>query len=694
MGGISSIINKYLIVRHIPIFQKLNWFELHIITSKCTLGEYKKGDLICKKGTPSDAFYCLISGRVGAYNIGSQGQKEQIELIHRGMHFGIISLLTGEKHSLNFEAINDTTILKINKDDFSSILESIPRLGVQFTHSLSQRMRSKLVSSKSIFESTIISIYSPVRGTGCSTYAVNLALSLERETNKKVILLNITSKQQVQERFSSSPGEASPQWKKVPVDLQEIVDNPQKTVQSISKGELPIDLLNIAFDANVSSLINEISRFAVSFADDYHFVVIDLPNNMDDVVMMTLMQSDVIHLLTDDREERFPLIRQVIDQLKSNLKDGFREEKIGVIISGTKDKCRLSYEEINKTIDYRISISLPYVSHSELNLAVFSKEMTVICPRSQSAYSKTVTQIARRLGGVSIGLVLGGGAALGLAHIGVLRVLEKENIPIDIIAGSSMGALLGALWTAGKRADEIETAAREFEKKLAAFKLFDPVFPRSGFIGGRLIKQWLKKHLGNRTFYNTQIPLKVVAYDLTRREDIVIDRGSLIDAVHQSIAIPGVMQPILKKDQLIIDGGVLNPLPTNVLTGIGIKKIIAVNVLQSPEQVTRGNDLLKQQLQEELDRSFIKSPVRFIGVRCGGFFQKIFQPNIPDIIIRTLQAAEYVLAEQSATQADVVIHPDSAGINWFELCQVDKLIKNGEKAAHENVAEIKRLIKE
>ena len=77
------------------------------------------------------------------------------------------------------------------------------------------------------------------------------------------------------------------------------------------------------------------------------------------------------------------------------------------------------------------------------------------------------------------------------------------------------------------------------------------------------------------------------------------------------------MQPILKKDQLIIDGGVLNPLPTNVLTGIGIKKIIAVNVLQSPEQVTRGNDLLKQQLQEELDRSFIKSPVRFIGVGEG-----------------------------------------------------------------------------
>jgi len=125
-------------------------------------------------------------------------------------------------------------------------------------------------------------------------------------------------------------------------------------------------------------------------------------------------------------------------------------------------------------------------------------------------------------------------------------------------------------------------------------KLFDPVIPKSGLIGGRLIKRWLKKHLGNKTFYGAKIPFKVVAYDLIRREDIIYNSGSLVEAVRRSIAIPGVIEPVLEGDQVIIDGGVLNPLPTNVLTGLGIKKIIAVNVLQSPEDCSEGFDIAQE----------------------------------------------------------------------------------------------------
>src|SRR5690242_15671726 len=126
MPRISTILSNYSILKQIPVFQKLGWLKLQKIARRAKMVEYKKGSVIRKQGDPPDAFYCLISGRVQAYVLGPDNKKREVEFIRRGMHFGIISLLTGENHSTTYEAVNDSSILKINKDDFASILKSIP----------------------------------------------------------------------------------------------------------------------------------------------------------------------------------------------------------------------------------------------------------------------------------------------------------------------------------------------------------------------------------------------------------------------------------------------------------------------------------------------------------------------------------------------------------------------------------------
>ena len=123
MSSLSSLINRLNLVKQIPIFEKLNWFELQKVARKSIITEYKKGDLISEEGGPPDFFYCLISGRLQAYTVTSSGKKENVDFIHRGTPFGIISLLTGEDHSLTCEAINDSIVLKIAKDDFKKILK-------------------------------------------------------------------------------------------------------------------------------------------------------------------------------------------------------------------------------------------------------------------------------------------------------------------------------------------------------------------------------------------------------------------------------------------------------------------------------------------------------------------------------------------------------------------------------------------
>ncbi len=732
MTSMPSYLNKLSIVKQVPIFQHLNFFEQNRIARKAKIVDYKKGDLICKQGAPADAFYCLISGRVYCYTLFPRGDKENVEFIHRGMHFGILSSLTGENHSHNFEAINDSVILQIERSDFADILKATPRLGLSISQNLSQRIRSQVNQEKNNIRSMILSVYSPIKGTGSSTYAANLALSLQRETDKKVLLVSLESKGSHSAGANLNTRDAAPHWKSSGVNIQNIVDDQQKIINSITQGDLPIDFLNAFIDSGDKTLVSKISRFVSAPVNDYNYIIVDLPNEMDDSVLMTLTQSDHVHLVVADRDKDLEMTRQVIDRLNENLKGNFKTELVSVILSRADEKESRPLDEVRGVLNYDILSVLPYITHAELNTAVVGKGMTIITPDAKSEYARTVVRIARQVSGVLVGLVLGGGAALGMAHVGVIRVLERENIPIDIVVGSSMGALIGSLWTMGKTADELEFIANEFKKMSSLFKLVDPpILPIvsvlfvsfvlfqfgsgftkgivfiltililaglsaafSGLVQGRKINSWLRSKLGKAMFSDTKIPFRAVAYDLVHREELVIDRGSLVDAVTQSIAIPGVIQPIQNSQQVIIDGGVLNPLPTNVLRRMGITKIIAINVLQSPAHVAQGNENDLKQLQLEAKIPFHVDPLRFIQFRIHKSVTAMFTPNISDIIVQTLQATEYLIAEQSSKEANVVIHPNLVGIKWFELYKVDELIRLGEEAAMQQLDAIKRLVKE
>ncbi len=710
MTALPSFFNKLAIIKQIPIFEGLNWFELNRISRKVELIEFNKGDVICKRGDPADAFYTVVSGRVYSYAINAAGQKEDVDFILRGMHFGIISTLTGENHTHTYEAVNDSVIIKIDKDEFSSLLKGTPKLAVALSQSLSHKIRSQSTGVKNTQECAVISVYAPVKGTGSSTYAANLALTLKEQTDKKVLLLSLSSD-------LSSPL----------INLADIVYDHQKILSSIQKDKLSLDVLAVKLDPHDQGILSRISQLISAPVKDYNYIIFDLPNQMDNIVLKALVQSDIVHIVTLEREYDLGLTRTVIDELTQQLKDRFHADKVQVILSGIPKNENLDAAEIKKILNYDVFLRLPSLKETEFKNEDISEGFSIIKVEKNTEYSHVLQRLSRQISGSLIGLVLGGGAALGLAHVGIIRVLEEENIPIDIIVGSSMGALIGSMWSVGYKADDLEKFAREFEKKSGMIALFDPPFERavivllimlvliilhfyvlaflcmfllvplalpiSGLVRGQAINRWLRGKLGDKTFHDSKIPFRAVAYDLHRRNEIVIEAGSLVEAVHQSIAIPGVLRPITIADQLIIDGGVLNPLPTNVLVDMGVKKIIAVNVLQSPEEVAWSQDLETSHIKHLEKISFNKYPFQYVNFRIGRFVSKAFTPNIADIVVRTLQASEYILAEASAKQADVLIHPDLKGINWFELYEVDKLISRGKEATLAHLPAIKALVK-
>jgi NTE family protein len=184
----------------------------------------------------------------------------------------------------------------------------------------------------------------------------------------------------------------------------------------------------------------------------------------------------------------------------------------------------------------------------------------------------------------TIGLALSSGGARGTAHIGVLRVLEENGIVPDVLAGTSMGAYIGGAYAAGTCLDELE-AAWCSTSALRAAKTLLPTIPWSGWTSGGEIVRTLRRTFGDRRIQDLDRPFAAVATDLESGTPYIITEGSVVDAVRASLSVPGLFTPVWLDDHLLVDGGVSNPLPLDVVREMGADIVIAVDVLVDPAEV-------------------------------------------------------------------------------------------------------------
>ncbi len=267
-----------------------------------------------------------------------------------------------------------------------------------------------------------------------------------------------------------------------------------------------------------------------------------------------------------------------------------------------------------------------------------------------------------------VGLALGGGAARGLAHIGVLDVLERENIPINMIAGTSIGGMVGAFCARGKDS----SVMREMALKINVLKLLslaDLTIPKSGLLGGKAVINMLQKTMGKDVkFEELPIPLALVATDIITGEEVVIDRGSVLEGVRATISIPGIFTVAKWQGRYLVDGGLVNPVPVSVLKDMGADFIIAVNVI--PDVGTRVRHFKKEGKKE------------------------FKEPNIFNVILQSLYIGTFIVAKASTENADIIISPDTTKINPGDFHRARECIEQGEIAAREAMPEIKRKLRQ
>lgn len=178
----------------------------------------------------------------------------------------------------------------------------------------------------------------------------------------------------------------------------------------------------------------------------------------------------------------------------------------------------------------------------------------------------------------TIGLALGSGAARGLAHIGVLKVLEEAAIPISCIAGTSIGAFIGALYAAGVPVQQMERTLCELNWRALARLLF-PTLPTSGLLDSGKVANFMAELLPVQTFEELSIPLAVTATDVESGEALVIHQGSLLQGLHAATAFPGIFTPAPWNGRFLVDGGLCNPVPADVAYRMGAQRVIGVSAI-------------------------------------------------------------------------------------------------------------------
>ena len=182
-----------------------------------------------------------------------------------------------------------------------------------------------------------------------------------------------------------------------------------------------------------------------------------------------------------------------------------------------------------------------------------------------------------------VGLALCSGAAKGLSHIGVLAALQDQGVQIDIIAGVSMGALVGAVYAQGKDIDLMRSLAIALGPKRFYF-LADPALSKSGLIRGRKFSNMLRSIMGDIKFQDLEIPFACSTTDIESGQEVVIRQGLVREGVRASCSIPIVFTPTKLGNRYLVDGGLVNPVPMSILKGMGADFIIAVNVMPAEQK--------------------------------------------------------------------------------------------------------------
>jgi len=309
-----------------------------------------------------------------------------------------------------------------------------------------------------------------------------------------------------------------------------------------------------------------------------------------------------------------------------------------------------------------------------------------------------------------LGIALGSGSARGWSHIGVLNALEESGIKVDCISGTSIGSVVGAVYSIGD-IKEFEKFARSIDwKSIVSF--IDVTFPGSGLIPGKKLFKMLSEYYKDILIEDLPVPYCAVAADVLTGEEIRFSSGRVTDAVRASVAIPGVFTPFKLAGRILVDGGIVNPVPVNVVREMGAEVVIAVDlnnctIEENSEEIKKSEDgeknISEKKDVEEEDRGkriFEMLEQKYneitgsIRTKLDNLRSKEHVPNILEILDNTTHIMQRSITENQfkISPPDIIIEPQLGDFRLLDFDRAEEAIEEGYKLTISQIGNIRKLL--
>ncbi|MBI4375498.1 MAG: patatin-like phospholipase family protein [Elusimicrobia bacterium] len=650
-------------LKRIPLFSGLSAGDLWRIALCLQPLSLPKGSTLFSQGDDPDALYIVTSGQVNVINT-AKGMETVSAVVGRGETLGEAGVLTGEARTTTIRLVTTCEFLKLPRVDFEEILRDNPTILLHLSRLLVNRLReSHRGPERRLDRPQLIAVNAALGKGDRILFTLHLALQLLEQTRRRTLLVDMNPDAgAIARALGVKPVIATEQA------LREINFREPARLRTLAQQHPSgLEIFNLPASALAGRLYSGIYLFLNFLRDTHDLVLVGLGGELGDVEKSVLTEADTA-LLAGAGSNR-PQFRQLEAELLS-IAD---PKKVQCLWLGEHDA------EEGLTIS-RQSQAIPWsegiAERFELSGSPF--EALDIHPKARRAMER----LARRLGKVQLGLAFGTGAALGHFHVGVLKAFKKEGIPIDLISGTSIGALMAGFYALGLEPEEMEEIAVGVDRGWVYENLFwDLTLPRSGLFAGQTLLRFLRSYFGTREFSDMEIPFRCVAADIETGEEVVLKEGRVAEAIRASCGLPLVFAPIRLAGRYLVDGGLVAPVPTKALSEMGADILVAVNLTMPAGD---RNDRRR--------KAGPSLPMGLESLKELTLPDALKAPNMVQVFFQMIYTMEYEIARATMAPAHVLMHPDLKGFRWTELHRARELIRAGELMAEQYVPQIKALI--
>ncbi len=654
-------------LRRAPLFEGMSSQDIARIALRFSVVSLPKGSTLFKQGAEPDALYIVASGQVRVTHDELGGERVAARLGY-GEVLGEGGLLTGEPRSMTVKLDTSCEFLRLSRQDFESLLRDIPEIALHLSQMLTKRLvaMNRLTARRSARLNRLLALVCGLGRTDRVLFGLHLAFQTLEQTRRRVLIVDL----------SEDAGEMAKalklQGKRIgKEDLRSLNTRDPLSMRGLAEPHPSgLSILSLSPDALGGFPETGVFLFLNALRGAYDFAFVLMGAGFGSLERTVVSEADEVFLVASEGAR--PQFRQIEADV---LSAGIRENLFEVFLGDAE------WEEwaLSPSLPRQV-IPWPTAIHRRFLQTDNAFEAMRPSPKSEQG----IGRLARRIGGLKVGLAMSAGAALGYTLIGVLKVFKREGIPVDILAGTSMGALIAGFAASGMEPEEIEQVALAIDKQWVYKNLgLDLAWLRAGIFRGDTLLAFLRTHLGTKRFSDMDIPFACVACDIQTGEEVVLREGEVADAVRASCGLPIFFRSMSLGGRFLVDGGLVNPVPTSVTSALGADILLSVDLtVPPPERVFA-------RLESERQAARAKGSGRLKEL---GFPEEPAPPGIVNVFFQMIYTMEYEIAQKRAHLADVIIWPNLKGFSWADLHRAKELIAVGERAAEEQAGRIKALL--